>query len=159
MKISIICVGRLKEGYWRDACAEYEKRLGRYDKLEILEVADERTPDNLGTGEARQVLEREGQRILKAIRKDSLVVALAILGKQMTSEKFAAWLERQPLHGVSHVTFLIGGSLGLSEEVLQRADLLLSFSEMTFPHQMMRVILLEQIYRGRKIAAKEPYHK
>lgn len=159
MKISIICVGRLKERYWRDACAEYEKRLGRYDKLEVIEVADERTPDNLGTGEARQVLEREGQRMLKVIRKDSLVVALAILGKQMTSEKFAAWLERQPLNGVSHVTFLIGGSLGLSEEVLQRADLLLSFSEMTFPHQMMRVILLEQIYRGRKIAAKEPYHK
>ena len=149
MKITIVCVGKIKEDFYTKAIWEYSKRLSRYCKLEILEVADEKTPDGAGAALERQIKEKEGERIRKAIKEDSFVVALAIEGKKKTSEQF----------GDSHITFVIGGSLGLDEDVLKRADVLLSFSDFTFPHQLMRVILLEQIYRGFRIMKHEPYHK
>ena len=159
MKITIVCVGKIKEDFYTKAIWEYSKRLSRYCKLEILEVADEKTPDGAGAALERQIKEKEGERIRKAIKEDSFVVALAIEGKKKTSEQFATFLEERGLVGDSHVTFVIGGSLGLDEDVVKRADVLLSFSDFTFPHQLMRVILLEQIYRGFRIMKHEPYHK
>ncbi len=159
MKITVICVGKLKEKYWKEAIEEYSKRLSKYCKLEMIELPDEKAPETMTRAEEKQVMQKEGQRILKAIKENALVIALAIEGKMLSSEQLAAQIEKDGVNGVSHIIFVIGGSLGLSEEVLQRADRALSFSAMTFPHQMMRVILLEQIYRAMKIIKKEPYHK
>ena len=159
MKITIACVGRIKEKFYRDAVAEYEKRLSRYCKLEILEVADEKTPDGAGAALEEQIREKEGRRLLEKIREDAFVCSLEIEGKRLTSEGFAGWMEGLAVKGTSHIVFVIGGSLGLHESVRRRADMALSFSDMTFPHQLMRIILLEQIYRGYRIVKGEPYHK
>lgn len=159
MKITLICVGRLKEKYWVDAVAEYVKRLGRYARVQVVEVPDEPTPDNISSAQAQQVKEKEGQKILAKLPADAYAVALAIEGKTLTSEGLSAFMDKRFLEGKSHLAFIIGGSLGLSPAVMQRADFALSFSPMTFPHQLMRVLVLEQVYRGFKISAGEPYHK
>lgn len=159
MKITLITVGKVKEKYLRDAIEEYSKRLGRYCKLSIVEVADEKTPDHAGEALERQIKEKEGERIMKHIRDDAFVIALAIEGQQLTSEQLALKIDDLGLRGTSHIRLIIGGSLGIDQSILNRADYLLSFSKMTFPHQLMRVILLEQIYRAFKINAGEPYHK
>lgn len=159
MKFLILTVGKLKERYWKDAAAEYVKRLSPYVSLEIAEVADEKTPDGASAAQNGQILRKEGERLMARIPSDAFCVALAIQGKGFSSEEFALKLEHFRNSGCKTVVFVIGGSLGLSDEVLERADLLLSFSRMTFPHQMMRVILLEQIYRGFRILNHEPYHK
>lgn len=159
MKVSIICVGKLKESYWRSAVEEYSKRLSKYVKLEITEVSDEKAPEGMSEAEGEIVKKKEGERILKSIREDAYVILLAIKGKQFTSEGFADFIDGNMTRGISHIAFVIGGSLGVSDEVMKRADYKLSFSEMTYPHQMMRVVLLEQIYRGIKIIKNEPYHK
>ena len=156
MNITIISVGKIKEKYLSDAIREYSKRLGRYCKLDITEVADEQTPDHAGEALELQIKQKEGQRILKNIRDDTYVIALALEGKKLTSEGFAEKIEELGVQGQSRVAFVIGGSLGLAPEVLRRADYLLSFSDMTFPHQLMRVILLEQIYRAFRINHHEP---
>ena len=157
--ISIICVGRIKEKYWNDAIAEYSKRLSRYCKLNIIEVADEKTPDNAPAAIEEKKKKKEGERILQNIDPGAYVCALAINGKKYSSESFSEYIGNLGVQGVSHIQFVIGGSLGLSSEVLSRADSKISFSDMTFPHQMMRVILLEQIYRAYRIMRGEPYHK
>ena len=159
MKISIVCVGKIKEKFYRDAIYEYAKRLSRYCKFEILEVPDEKTPDNAGEAEEEQIKKKEGERILAKIRDDTYVITLEILGKKLDSPAFGQVLEKAALSGKSHIQFIIGGSLGLHESVSKRADLKVSFSDMTFPHQLMRVILCEQIYRGYRIINGEPYHK
>ena len=159
MNITVIAVGKIKEKYYTDAVKEYAKRLGRYCRLHILEVADEQTPDGAGQALEDQIRQKEGQRILKNLKEDSYVIALAIQGKKLSSEAFADKMEQLAISGRSHITFIIGGSLGLSPEVLKRADYLLSFSDMTFPHQLMRVVLLEQVYRCYRIIHHEPYHK
>lgn len=159
MKITLVTVGKLKERYWTDAVLEYSKRLGRYCRLEILQAADEKTPDHAGGALEEQIKEKEGKRILSLIPDDAYVIALAVEGVMMDSEKLAAMIGRLGVNGTSQIVFVIGGSLGLSGQVLQRADYQLSFSKMTFPHQLMRVILLEQIYRSYRILNHEPYHK
>ncbi|OXS56533.1 23S rRNA (pseudouridine(1915)-N(3))-methyltransferase RlmH [Cohnella sp. CIP 111063] len=159
MQIQVVCVGRLKEKYWTAAIEEYAKRLGAYARLDIRELPDEKTPDSMSPAEEEQVRVREGERILSAIRDGAHVVALAIEGETWTSEQLAAHLDKQAVYGGGSVTFVIGGSLGLSPAVLARADKKLSFGRMTYPHQMMRVMLLEQVYRGFKIIRGEPYHK
>lgn len=159
MKISVICVGKLKESFYREAVAEYAKRLSRYCKLEIIEVADEKTPEGASPVLEEQIKEKEGRRILEKVREDAYVCTLEISGKKFSSERLAQWLEELQVSGTSHITFVIGGSLGLHESVGRRADLALSFSDMTFPHQLMRVILTEQIYRAFRIIGGEPYHK
>ncbi len=158
MKITIICVGKIKEKFYRQAIEEYAKRLSRYISLEIVEVADEKAPQTLSPAEEEIVKNKEGERILSKL-KDGYNVALAIEGKTFASEGFADLIAKKSIEGISHINFIIGGSLGLSPEVMKRADLSLSFSEMTFPHQLMRVILLEQIYRSFRIINNEPYHK
>ena len=159
MGITLITVGKIKEKYFRDAIAEYQKRLSRYCKLDIIEVADEKTPDKASELLEEQIKRKEAERILKYIRDDAYCIALAIDGKKMDSVSFARHIEKLGLTGKSNVAFVIGGSLGLQESVLKRADEKISFSDMTFPHQLMRVILLEQIYRGYRIINGEPYHK
>ena len=159
MKITLITVGKIKEKYFTDAIAEYAKRLSRYCKLEIVEVADEKTPDGVSEAIENQIKEKEGDRILAKVPDGTYVVALAIEGKQLDSEELADKMEKWNVNGVSHLVFIIGGSLGLTPKVLNRADFKLSFSKMTFPHQLMRVILLEQIYRSFRIRNNEPYHK
>ena len=159
MSIDIVCVGKVKERYLRDAIDEYRKRLSRFAKVDVIEVADEKTPEHASDAVNEQIKEKEGERILKHLRDGAFVVALAIEGDQLTSEQLAARIAQWGLHGVSHLQFVIGGSLGLDPRVLRRANMPLSFSKMTFPHQLMRVILLEQIYRAFKINAHEPYHK
>ena len=159
MNITIITVGKLKEKFYRDAVAEYVKRLGRYCKINIYEVADEQTPDKTSEIQDMGIKKKEADRILKIIKPDSYVITLEILGKKMDSLQFAKKIEDLSISGVSNITFVIGGSLGLHTEVSDRADEKISFSDMTFPHQLMRVILLEQIYRCFRINAGEPYHK
>ena len=159
MKITLIAVGKIKERYFEDAIREYSKRLSRYCRLEIIQVADEKTPDGASEALEEQIKEKEGRRILDQIREGAYVIALAVEGKQLDSLELAARMERLAVEGKSQLVFLIGGSLGLSNEVMRRADFALSFSAMTFPHQLMRVILLEQIYRSFRIRAGEPYHK
>jgi len=159
MNISIITVGKLKEKYLKEAVSEYSKRLSKYCKLEIIEVPDEKVPETMSRAEEEAVKQKEGQAILKHVKNDTYVVALAIDGKMLSSESFSEFINDLGIRGKSNIAFIIGGSLGLSEEVLRRADYKLSFSPMTFPHQLMRVILLEQIYRGFKIMRGEPYHK
>ena len=159
MKITILCVGKVKEKFFSQAVEEYSKRLSRYCKLEILEVADEKTPDKASPKEEILIKEKEGERILSKIRDQDYVIALAIDGKQPDSLALAGMIDELSTYKTSHLTFVIGGSLGLSDKVLLRADQRLSFSNLTFPHQLMRVILLEQIYRSFRILAGEPYHK
>lgn len=159
MQIKIVCVGKLKEKYWREAAAEYLKRLGSFAKMEIVEVAEERVQDNPAPGEIEKVKEKEGERILKCLSSSYFVLPLVIEGKMLSSEELACQLDKLGLAGKSQLAFIIGGSYGLSQEVINRGDLQLSFSPLTFPHQMMRVILLEQIYRAFKIIRGEPYHK
>lgn len=159
MKITLITVGKIKEKYFTMAIDEYSKRLGRYCRLEIIELADEKTPDNASEAQNRQIKEKEGERILGVINDSSYVIALAIEGKMLDSVELSQKLSKLAVDGYSSITFIIGGSLGLDERVLNRADYLLSFSKMTFPHQLMRVLLLEQIYRGFRIVKNEPYHK
>lgn len=159
MKITVITVGKIKEKYLKDAIAEYSKRLSRYCKLEILEVADGKTPDGASEIVEENIREKEGERILKLIKEDAYVITLEINGKMLTSEELADRIETLGIQGKSHLVFVIGGSIGLGREVLRRSDYALSFSKMTFPHQLMRVILLEQIYRSYRIINGEPYHK
>ena len=159
MKITIVCVGKIKEKYFTGAIEEYAKRLGRYCSLTVTEVADEKTPDGAGEALELQIKEKEGQRILSLIRDDAYVIALAIEGKMLGSEELAEKIEKLGVGGVSQIVFVIGGSLGLSSQVMKRADYALSFSRMTFPHQLMRVVLLEQIYRSYRIMNHQPYHK
>lgn len=159
MRITIICVGKIKEKFYGQAIAEYSKRLSRYCKLEIIEVADEKTPDGASEQVNNNIKAKEGERILSAIREDAYVIALAIDGKMLDSVELSEKLEQLGINGISNMTFVIGGSLGLDSRVLSCADYRLSFSKMTFPHQLMRVILLEQIYRAYRIMKNEPYHK
>ena len=159
MKITVLTVGKIKEKFFRDAIDEYSKRLSRYCKLEILQVADEKTPDGASEALEQQIKEKEGERILSNIKDGSFVIALAIEGKMPDSLELAEKIEKWGISGISQLVFVIGGSLGLSDAVLARADYKLSFSRMTFPHQLMRVILLEQIYRSYRIIQGEPYHK
>lgn len=159
MKITILCAGKIKEHFYRDAIAEYEKRLSRYCKLEIVEVADEKTPDNASPAQEEQIKEREAKRLLSKIKEDAYVCTLEIAGKKLSSEAFAEWLEQCAVKGKSQICFVIGGSLGLHSSVLERSDMGLSFSDMTFPHQLMRVILIEQVYRAYRIVSGQPYHK
>lgn len=159
MKITLITVGKIKEKYLKDAIAEYSKRLSRYCKLEIIEVADEKTPDQASEAVEENIRDKEGERILKHIRDDMYVITLEINGKMLSSEELADKINSLGLQGKSSIAFVIGGSIGLGREVLRRSDYALSFSRMTFPHQLMRVILLEQVYRGYRIINGEPYHK
>lgn len=159
MKITLITVGKIKERYLRDAIEEYAKRLQKYVKLEIVEVADEKTPDGASPALEEQIRSKEGERILKHLKEGACVVTLEIGGRMMDSVEFAQWIDQRGVRGISHIQFVIGGSLGLAPEVCARSNLALSFSKMTFPHQLMRVILLEQIYRGCRINSGEPYHK
>lgn len=159
MNINIIAVGKLKEKYLKEAVSEYSKRLSKYCRLDIIEVSDEKAPENMSQVEEAAVKGKEGQAILRHVKSDTYVIALAIDGKMLSSEAFADFINDLGIKGRSNIAFIIGGSLGLSDEVLKRADFKLSFSPMTFPHQLMRVILLEQIYRGYRINMGEPYHK
>lgn len=159
MKVTILCVGKIKEKFYRDAIDEYTKRLGKYCKFEIVEVADEQTPDKASEALEEQIKAKEAERILNKIKDNTFVCSLEIQGKKLTSEKFADWINQAGISGKSSICFVIGGSLGLHESVTKRADYHLSFSDMTFPHQLMRVILSEQIYRAFRIINGEPYHK
>ena len=159
MKIDIICVGKLKEKYLLDAVFEYTKRLSKYCKLEIKEVSDEKAPENLSAKQEIDIKSKEGEALLKNIKDSAYVIALAIEGKMYSSEELAQNIADLGVKGKSHIVFVIGGSLGLSDEMMRRADEKISFSKMTFPHQLVRVILLEQVYRCFRINNNEPYHK
>ena len=159
MNITLITVGKIKEKYLRDAIDEYSKRLSRYCKLDIIELPDEKTPDNASEKEELQIKEKEGKNILSKIKENFYVIAMDLKGKHITSEEFSSLIDNLGVEGNSNITFVIGGSLGLSEEVIKRANYKLCFSKMTFPHQLFRVMLLEQIYRGYRIIKGEPYHK
>ncbi|GFI16405.1 MAG: 23S rRNA (pseudouridine(1915)-N(3))-methyltransferase RlmH [Lachnospiraceae bacterium] len=159
MKITIICVGKIKEDFYRKAVSEYEKRLSRYCRLEIIEVLDEKTPDHAGPALEEQIKQKEAERILKHIREDAYVITLEIQGAKPDSVSFANQLNQMAVKGTSHIQFVIGGSLGLHQSVSRISGQAVSFSNMTFPHQLMRVILLEQIYRSYRIIKGEPYHK
>lgn len=159
MKNTIVTVGKIKEKYLKDAIAEYSKRLSKYCKLEIIEVADEKTPDNASEVVEEMIRDKEAERILKYIKDDAYVITLEINGKQLSSEELANKIDILGIQGTSHIVFVIGGSIGLGKDVLKRSDYALSFSKMTFPHQLMRVVLLEQIYRSYRIINGEPYHK
>lgn len=155
----MITVGKLKEKYLKEAVLEYSKRLGRYCRLEIIEVADEKTAEGMSKAEEDIILEKESSRILKYIKEDSYIITLEINGTQLSSEQLADKINTIGINGISHIIFIIGGSIGIGEAVLKKSDYSLSFSKMTFPHQLMRVILLEQIYRSYRIIYGEPYHK
>ena len=159
MNISIITIGKLKEKYLKQGIQEYLKRLSSYAKVEIIELADEKAPENLSESEMEQVKQKEGERILAKISDDTYVIALAINGKQRSSEELAKEIDSLATYGKSKIAFVIGGSLGLSSEVMKRSNAALSFSKMTFPHQLMRLVLVEQIYRAFRIIRNEPYHK
>ncbi|MEM5007302.1 23S rRNA (pseudouridine(1915)-N(3))-methyltransferase RlmH [Priestia megaterium] len=159
MNISIITIGKLKEKYLKQGIQEYLKRLSSYAKVEIIELADEKAPENLSESEMEQVKQKEGERILAKISDDTHVIALAINGKQKSSEELAKEIDSLATYGKSKIAFIIGGSLGLSSEVMKRSNAALSFSKMTFPHQLMRLVLVEQIYRAFRIIRNEPYHK
>ena len=159
MKITVITVGKIKEKYLKDAIAEYSKRLSKYCKLDIIEVADEKTPDNASEVVEDSIRSKEAERILKYVKDDAYVITLEIGGKQLSSEELADKIDKLGVQGTSHIIFIIGGSIGLGKEVLTKSNYALSFSKMTFPHQLMRVILLEQVYRSYRIISNEPYHK
>lgn len=159
MKISIISVGKLKEKYLKQGIEEYIKRLGPYASVDIQEVSDEKAPENLSEAQMIEVKQKEGERILSKIGQDTYIITLEIEGKMVTSEKLADRLDQLATYGKSKIAFVIGGSLGISDEVKKRSDFALSFSKLTFPHQMMRLMLLEQVYRAFRIIRNEPYHK
>ena len=159
MKIKIVTVGKLKEKYLKDGIAEYSKRLSRFTNLEMIELADEKTPDRASDSENQKILELEGTRILSKIGDRDFVIVLAIEGKTLSSEEFSKQLEQAPINGFSTLTFVIGGSLGLSPQVKKRANLSISFGRLTLPHQLMRLVLVEQIYRAFTIQQGSPYHK
>jgi 23S rRNA (pseudouridine1915-N3)-methyltransferase len=159
MNITILAVGKIKEAFFTDAIAEYRKRLSKYCSLEILQVADEKTPDKASAALEEQIREKEGARLLSKIKESSYVITLEIEGNMLDSVELSQFLREKMVQGESHITFVIGGSLGLSQSVRKRAQMALSFSKMTFPHQLMRIILLEQIYRSFRILNGEPYHK
>ena len=159
MRITILAVGKIKEKFFREALEEYGKRLSRYCRLEIIEVLDEKTPDHAGEALKAQILQKEAEKKKKKISGDAYVITLEILGKELDSVSFSGMLQQLGVTGKSQIVFVIGGSLGLHESVSRRADRKISFSQMTFPHQLMRVILCEQIYRGFRIMNGEPYHK
>lgn len=159
MKIKIVTVGKLKEKYLKDGIAEYSKRLSRFANLEMIELADEKTPDRASDSENQKILELEGTRILSKIGDRDFVIVLAIEGKSLSSEEFSKQLEQAPINGFSTLTFVIGGSLGLSPQVKKRANLSISFGRLTLPHQLMRLVLVEQIYRAFTIQQGSPYHK
>lgn len=159
MNINIVCVGKIKEKYLKLGIDEFKKRLSKYCKLDVIELDDEKTPENLSDKEMLMIKDKEGKKILSKVKANSYVIALAIDGKNLSSEELADTMSKLAVRGNSHITFIIGGSLGLSDEVLSRADYKLSFSKMTFPHQLMRLILLEQVYRAYRINNNEPYHK
>ena len=159
MKIDICCVGKVKESSFREMINEYTKRLSRYANVSIKEVADEKTPDNASSAEEEIIKNKEGARLLNVLKDDSYKIILAIDGKNLSSPELADKIDKIGLSGKSHIQFVIGGSLGLSDDVIKKADMKLSCGRMTFPHQLMRVILLEQIYRSYRIISNEPYHK
>lgn len=159
MKIKIVTVGKLKEKYLKDGIAEYSKRISRFATIEIIELADEKTPDRASDSENAKILDVEGNRILSKIGDREFVVVLAIEGKTLSSEEFSKQLEQASINGFSTLTFVIGGSLGLSKEVKKRANLSVSFGRLTLPHQLMRLVLTEQIYRAFTIQQGSPYHK
>ncbi|EOL41238.1 ribosomal RNA large subunit methyltransferase H [Enterococcus phoeniculicola] len=159
MHIKIITVGKLKEKYLVQGIAEYTKRLSKYAKIDLIEVPDEKAPENLSQAEMIQVKEKEGERILAKIKEQEFVFVLAINGKQLSSEDFAKQIDNLGIQGKSQLTFVIGGSLGLSKAVMKRSNEQLSFGKMTYPHQLMKLILVEQIYRAYRIIKGEPYHK
>lgn len=158
MKITIVCAGKLKEKYLRDGIAEYEKRLRPYADLRTIEIIEERMKDRPSPAEKDEVLRREGERLSSQIPQGAYLIVLDVGGEEMSSEKFSAWIDRLMLMGESHIAFLVGGPFGLSDELRQRADLRLSFSQFTLPHQLIRLFLMEQIYRSFKISRHEPYH-
>lgn len=159
LNITLLCVGKLKEAYWRDACSEYVKRLGAFCKFRLVEVAEERLPDNPSSAQISATIEAEGKRILDQIPKDSAVIPLCIEGKELDSPALAAKMQKIALDGTSHIVFVIGGSWGLSEAVKSRGNFRLSMSPMTFPHQLARVMVLEQVYRAFQISSGGKYHK
>ena len=159
MKIKIVTVGKLKEKYLKDGIAEYSKRISRFAAVEMIELADEKTPDRASDSENEKILDLEGNRILSKIGDREFVVVLAIEGKTLSSEEFSKQLEQASINGYSTLTFVIGGSLGLSHQVKKRANLFLSFGRLTLPHQLMRLVLTEQIYRAFTIQQGSPYHK
>lgn len=159
MKIKLVTVGKLKEKYLKEGIAEYSKRLSRFTKIEIIELADEKTPDKASSSENQQILSKEGERILSKVSEREFVIALAIEGQQFPSEKFSKIMEDASIRGYSDITFIIGGSLGLSPKVKARANCLVSFGKLTLPHQLMRLVLIEQIYRAFMIQQGSPYHK
>ena len=159
MKIKIVTVGKLKEKYLKDGIAEYSKRISRFATVEMIELADEKTPDRASDSENEKILDLEGNRILSKIGEREFVVVLAIEGKTLSSEEFSKQLEQASINGSSTLTFVIGGSLGLSKEVKKRANLSVSFGRLTLPHQLMRLVLVEQIYRAFTIQQGSPYHK
>ncbi|MEC0303636.1 23S rRNA (pseudouridine(1915)-N(3))-methyltransferase RlmH [Terribacillus saccharophilus] len=159
MKITIISVGKLKEKYLKQGIEEYTKRLGAYAKVDLIEVPDEKAPENLSEADMQIVKQKEGDRILSKIGPDDYVISLEIKGQMITSEQLASKIDGLATYGKSKIVFVIGGSLGLSEEVMQRSDYALSFSKMTFPHQLMKLVLVEQVYRAFRIIKGEPYHK
>ena len=159
MKITILCVGKIKERFFREGIEEYKKRLSKYCKLEIIEVADEKTPDRASEAEEQKIKEKEAERLEKYIKKDAYVVVLAIDGKMLDSVELSEKINKLGIGGTSHIIFIIGGSLGLDDAIIKQADYKLSFSKMTFPHQMMRMILMEQIYRTYRIINNDPNHK
>ncbi len=157
MRITIACVGRIKEKFYTQAIEEYLKRLSAYANVDIFQVEDEKAPESLSPAQEKQIKDKEASRLLKGLK--GYVIALDIGGKMLDSVELSDFIENTLSRGASHLTFVIGGSLGLGEEVLKRADYRLSFSKMTFPHQLMRVILLEQLYRSQRISHNQPYHK
>ena len=159
MKITVITVGKIKERFFEDAIGEYAKRLSKYCQLTQIEVPDEKAPETLSDKEMIQIMDKEGEKILSKIKDSQYVITLEILGKQVTSEQLADKIESLGIEGNSDVVFIIGGSLGLSGNVIKRSNFSLSFSKMTFPHQLMKVVLLEQVYRSFRIIKGEPYHK
>ncbi|MFX0549788.1 23S rRNA (pseudouridine(1915)-N(3))-methyltransferase RlmH [Hathewaya histolytica] len=159
MNITLITVGKIKEKYLKEAIAEYVKRLGKYCKINIIELSDEKTPDNASEKDELIIKNKEGEQILKHIKDNMYVIALDLKGKTLSSEELAEYIKDLGVKGESNIAFIIGGSLGISENVLKRANYKLCFSKMTFPHQLFRVMLLEQIYRGFRIIKGEPYHK
>lgn len=159
LNVTLLCVGKLKEEYWRAACAEYEKRLGAFCRFRLVEVAEERLPDNPSPAQIAATVEAEGKRLLEKLPKEAAVIPLCIEGKEMDSPALAAYVERLTVAGTSHIALVIGGSWGLSDEVKSRAALRLSMSPMTFPHQLARVMVLEQVYRAFQISGGGKYHK
>ena len=159
MKIKIVTVGKLKEKYLKDGIAEYSKRISRFATVEMIELADEKTPDRASDSENEKILDLEGNRIISKIGDREFVIVLAIEGKTLSSEEFSKQLEQASINGYSTLTFVIGGSLGLSPQVKKRANLFLSFGRLTLPHQLMRLVLTEQIYRAFTIQQGSPYHK